>query len=436
MYYEGKGVPQDFELAFQWYKKSSEKGTGEASNMVGMMYWMGNGVQQSNEDAVEWFEKGAEQGCAAAQNNLGYCHENGYGVEVNGDNAIYWYDKALQQGDSTMKTNLAKICYRMGSFYYGQNSDSAFYFYKKSADLGNDKAQFKLGRWYEKGIDGIEKDMDKANHYYELAADNGNLEAHSKINPYLYERYMNYGDLVSLEKAAKFGYLEAQNELFELYKKKGDFTLLEKAAEFGNREAQFELGNHYYNGENVEKDYIVAYEWYKKASRGYEKAAGVLDDYFETIVSKMTDHTEMVGMLTQAAEKGYAEAQFELGNCYYNGIGVKQDYGMAKHWHHAAAEQHFCKACFFYANCFTERIGYFKPKSEMEALLMYDDGGDRSQIISYYSEVIAGGCIDKNVYKTSANKFYGIIEAYYSVGGMNKEKEAILKTIKNLLQLD
>ena len=46
----------------------------------------------------------------------------------------------------------------------------------------------------------------------------------------------------------------------------------------------------------------------------------------------------------QAAEQGYAKAQFNLGLIYYNGQGVRQDYTQAVQWYRKAAEQGDAKA--------------------------------------------------------------------------------------------
>ena len=315
MYYNGKGVTQDYEQALQWYKKSSEKGVGDALNMVGMIYCLGNGVDKDQKEAAKWFEIAANQGYASAQGNLGYCYENGLGVEEDIHKAAYWYDKAFQQGNTKVKESLAKMCYRMGLQYYGgavvaQNTDSALYYCQKSADLGYEKAQYKLGQWYEDGDKGIKIDLKKSNHYYGLAAEQGNKKARLS---YLYGKFMLDGDVTSLE----------------------------TAADEGLDEAQFELGNCYYNGKGVSKDYVSAYEWYKKASdQGLEKAREKLSNkYYSTAMSKMTDQSAIVKMLTRAAEKGHAEAQFELGKCYHYGKGIKQDYKSAIKWYKEAAEQ-------------------------------------------------------------------------------------------------
>jgi TPR repeat protein len=48
---------------------------------------------------------------------------------------------------------------------------------------------------------------------------------------------------------------------------------------------------------------------------------------------------EAAKLLRKAAEKGHAEAQLLLGNCYFSGEGVKQDVVEAAKWWKKAAEQ-------------------------------------------------------------------------------------------------
>ena len=56
---------------------------------------------------------------------------------------------------------------------------------------------------------------------------------------------------------------------------------------------------------------IVGYHWYEHSSNTPKTS-------YDSIES-----------LTEAAEKGDADAQFELGKCYYNGEKVTQDYSEA-----------------------------------------------------------------------------------------------------------
>ena len=82
-----------------------------------------------------------------------------------------------------------------------------------------------------------------------------------------------------------------------------------KSAEQGNRSAQNNLGNRYYNGEGVTKDYVEAAKWYRKA-----------------------------------AEQGQQYGQYNLGWCYQYGQGVTKDLSEAKKWYQKAADQGHEKA--------------------------------------------------------------------------------------------
>ena len=59
------------------------------------------------------------------------------------------------------------------------------------------------------------------------------------------------------------------------------------------------------------------------------------------------DYGEAVKWYRKAAEQGHADAQNNLGVCYYNGYGVAQDYGEAVKWYKKAAEQGHVKAIKF-----------------------------------------------------------------------------------------
>lgn len=51
------------------------------------------------------------------------------------------------------------------------------------------------------------------------------------------------------------------------------------------------------------------------------------------------NYTEAVRYYRLAAQQGDADAQYNLGDCYYNGTGVTQDYEEAKKWFEKAAAQ-------------------------------------------------------------------------------------------------
>jgi TPR repeat protein len=71
MYYMGRGVPQDYQQAFQWHRKAALQGKADAQYVVGAMYYTGNAVIQDHKQAVGWFRKAAEQGHGEALQIMG-----------------------------------------------------------------------------------------------------------------------------------------------------------------------------------------------------------------------------------------------------------------------------------------------------------------------------------------------------------------------------
>ncbi|HOO52193.1 MAG TPA: tetratricopeptide repeat protein [Alphaproteobacteria bacterium] len=59
----------------------------------------------------------------------------------------------------------------------------------------------------------------------------------------------------------------------------------------------------------------------------------------------------------RAAEQDHAAAQFELGRCYYNGIGVKRDILQAAQWWTKAAEQGHADAQYNLGRCYYNGLG-------------------------------------------------------------------------------
>lgn len=66
---------------------------------------------------------------------------------------------------------------------------------------------------------------------------------------------------------------------------------------------------------------------------------------------------ESVETLIEAAEQGDANAQFDLGAFYSEGIVVKQDYVKAFEWFKKAAEQGCVRAQFYLSECFARGEG-------------------------------------------------------------------------------
>ena len=68
LYYDGKGVPQDFAEAARWFLKSADHGYVSAERNLGNMYAVGKGVKLDYVQAYKWLSLCASTGeekCAA-----------------------------------------------------------------------------------------------------------------------------------------------------------------------------------------------------------------------------------------------------------------------------------------------------------------------------------------------------------------------------------
>lgn len=61
-YYDGDGVPQNYQEAFKWCHKAAESGYANAQKGLGDLYEKGLGVVQNKKEAIKWYRKAAEQG--------------------------------------------------------------------------------------------------------------------------------------------------------------------------------------------------------------------------------------------------------------------------------------------------------------------------------------------------------------------------------------
>ena len=186
--------------------------------------------------------------------------------------------------------------------------------YREEAEQGDALAQFLLGGSYETGM-GVDKDMFTAVVWYCRSAKQGNGSAQFKIHECasrllsrIYEGGFRFGQSVDEDDLAAVAWLRGEA-------KQGDELaqrVLDAAVEFyrkgaekdGDEDYQCVLGFIYETGMVVDKDEVVAVEWYRKA-----------------------------------AEQGDAQAQYHLGRTYWEGVSVDKDLDKAVEWYRKAAEQ-------------------------------------------------------------------------------------------------
>lgn len=175
---------------------------------------------------------------------------------------------------------------------------------------------------------------------YRYAAERGYADA-SDTMAYLY--YIGEGVEEDLAESEKW-----HREAFSQYEAK---------ANDGNFQAQVKLVIYYSKGTGVKRDLAKAEEWYKAAKNSWKKsfvksAAKLYLQLAENSLKPLRksydpdsyDYPAAAEILRQPAEQGQARAQFYLGNCYRNGIGVNENLDEAIKWYKKAAEQGYTNA--------------------------------------------------------------------------------------------
>jgi TPR repeat protein len=151
--------------------------------------------------------------------------------------------------------------------------------------------------------------------------------------------------------AADAGQAEAQFDLGLLYAQglgvRRDFTAAaswyRKSAEQGNAEAQYALGQMYSRGWGIPRDEADAIRWLQMANS--VESDGPPTDWANVEGYGVPRNPEQAAYwYRQAADRGHAEAQFNLGGLYAGGMGVKRDEEQAARWVSASAIQGYAPA--------------------------------------------------------------------------------------------
>ncbi len=173
----GRGVPQDYGVAYKWYREAARRGLPGAQNNLAGMYERGNGIAQDYSQAAKWYRKAADGGNIEAQSNLGQMYEMGRGVAQDHGRALKWYRKAAEHGYARAQFNLGRL-YSAGRAV-PQDHRQALGYCLKAAEQGFPAAQYAVALMLVEG-QGAPKDRISALMWLELA-EQGTDAATSKM---------------------------------------------------------------------------------------------------------------------------------------------------------------------------------------------------------------------------------------------------------------
>jgi len=107
--YKGIGVPQDYTNTIEWAQKAMEKGDTNATTLLARLNRLGRGVPQNYAKALELLYMADRAGSISAPADIAYMYKNGQGLPKDYLQAIDWYSKAAEKGNASGWTSLAYL---------------------------------------------------------------------------------------------------------------------------------------------------------------------------------------------------------------------------------------------------------------------------------------------------------------------------------------
>ena len=269
---------------------------------------------------VPELRKLAGKGDADAQYQLGSMYLSGkyVGVNQNYKLALDWLNKAAAQNHAGAQCEIGLI-YLEGKGVK-QNNKEAVKWLKKSAEQGYAQAQFKLGGLYYKG-QGVVQDYSKSFSWWSKAAEQNNA-----------------GAIYNLGASYEMGWGVQQNkqEAIKYYK---------LAVDLGDTDAP----------EDLER-LGVSYRKKAEASQPTKLQAKHVENWGFSSIDSMI----------KSAKNGDLTAQYRLGDAYFRGNGIGQDYKQAKYWYEKADEQNLVEAQYTLGMMYVQGVGVAKDYVQSE----------------------------------------------------------------------
>lgn len=309
------GINRDPNKAYQLFLKAAEAEDSDAAYNLGYMFYRGDGVEMSRDKALEWWTKASRQGHVSASYQAAHLLKNG--SKEDRVLACQLFNRASQVG-------LAAASFESGLCNLESSRKAACDLFEQSHKAGFAEGTYNYAWCIHK------QSSTKALALLKQALDKGLAEASAAI--YLLSEKKSPE---ILEQGAKLGSTYAEYLLFEHHKGnqtdlKAAIKHLTNAASKGLTMAQYELGQQYYEGQFVKRNYESSFYWWK-----------------------------------MAALQGHAQSQFNLGHLYLTGRGVKMDLVQASAWFNIAAQYNSS----FTAHVTVDELLNSEQKDEVQELL-------------------------------------------------------------------
>ncbi|KAK2046883.1 HCP-like protein [Colletotrichum somersetense] len=350
IYYEGqRGLDRDLDLARKYFftvakrywkkdgrimenhKQGIEKTASKAAGFIGRMYLRGDGVDQSFDQAKRWFERGISHGDAQSQHGLGLMMLHGYGMPKNIAMATDLFKAAAEQDYAPSQIELGVLYLDQGG---PEDVRIANNYFELAARYGQIEAHYYLAEMVYNGV-GRDKTCSMALGYYKNVAEKAEplVSSWAEANQAYY-----YGDeeLAFLEyvMAAEQGYERAQNNVaFILDPVQSRLPLPDRLPIpewLGLRRTRSSL---------LDNQRLALMYWTRSSRQSNVDSQVKMGDYYFYGIGSEPDVNKAVQCYTGASDYSQsAQALWNLGWMHENGIGLTQDFHLAKRYYDQALE--------------------------------------------------------------------------------------------------
>lgn len=289
LYYNGELVDQSATKAFTWYSKAAKNNIPEALYMIGRAYYYGNGVKQSMATAIHNYQRAVTYSYPPAMAELARLAFIHTIQDVPHARAIELAVKAARQKNTSAMYLLATL-YENGK-YVRTNERLTIEYHSNASSEGYGPSSYWLGHYYETRST---PDLKRAELFYLKAIQQGHREAAFK-----YAR-------LQIKALTGNPNLDAAQ------------TILEKEVSLRNPEAMHLMGELVWNSTN--QDAMVNAIEYWRAAGDYGPSLHRLSTVMSMEGGPYRKNDQKARLLLrQAANQGYLQAQFEIGEILIHG---------------------------------------------------------------------------------------------------------------------
>lgn len=301
----------------------TEKLATKAAGYLGRMFLRGEGMEQSFSKAKIWFTRAVSNGDALSQYSLGLMYLHGLGVEQNTLKAADFFAAAADQDLAVAQTNLGMLFLDQG------DTITATKYFELAARNSHIEAFYYLAEMSEKGI-GRERSCGTAAVYYKIVVEKAEAIWSSLSEAAeAYEEGEKSRALIGYLMAAEQGSENAQaNVAWLLDRTKPRWSPLSWLSSVKS------------TASNVFGDTALALvHWTRSAKQQNIDSLVKMGDYYLFGLGTAISPEHAAACYQAAAETlQSAQAMWNLGWMHENGVGIDQDFHLAKRFYDQALE--------------------------------------------------------------------------------------------------